>query len=74
MICTLSFNLFALMRLFLPEELAYHRATTIRWRLYAIAGKVVKTGRQIFIQMKEKHRILLEAVLSRIRMLEPIFI
>ncbi len=72
MISALSFNLLALMRLFLPEELAYHRATTIRWRLYAIAGKIVKTGRQIFIQMKEKHRILLETVLSRIRMIEPV--
>jgi len=74
MISALSFNLFALMRLFLPEELAHHRAGTIRWRLYAIAGKVVKTGRQIFIKMKEKHRIVLEAVLSRIRMIEPMLI
>jgi protein-tyrosine phosphatase len=74
MISALSFNLFALMRLFLPEELAHHRAGTIRWRLYAIAGKVVKTGRQVFISMKEKHRILLEAVLSRIRMIEPMLI
>jgi len=74
MISALSFNLFALMRLFLPEELAHHRAGTIRWRLYAIAGKVVKTGRQVFINMKEKHRILLEAVLSRIRMIEPMLI
>ena len=30
MISALSFNLFALMRLFLPEELAHHRAGTIR--------------------------------------------
>jgi len=74
MISALSFNLFALMRLFLPEELAHHRAGTIRWRLYAIAGKIVKTGRQLFINMKEKHRILLEAVLSRIRMIEPMLI
>ena len=69
MISALSFNLLALMRLFLPEELAHHRAGTIRWRLYAIAGKIVKTGRQVFIQMKDKHRVLLEAVLSRIRMI-----
>lgn len=74
MISALSFNLFALMRLFLPEELAHHRAGTIRWRLYAIAAKVVKTGRQVFISMKEKHRILLEAVLSRIKIIEPMLI
>ncbi|MCK5478154.1 MAG: IS1380 family transposase [Methylococcales bacterium] len=72
MISALSFNLLALMRLFLPEELAHHRVVTIRWRLYAIAGKVIKTGRQIFIQMKDKHRALLEIVLSRIRMIEPV--
>ncbi|MCK5479386.1 MAG: IS1380 family transposase, partial [Methylococcales bacterium] len=74
MISALSFNLLALMRLFLPEELAHHRAMTIRWRLYAIAAKVVKTGRQIFIKTKEKHHVLLEAVLARIRMIEPIAI
>lgn len=30
LISTLSFNLFALMRQLLPEELAHHRATTLR--------------------------------------------
>ena len=74
MISALSFNLLALMRLFLPEELAHHRAMTIRWRLYAIAAKVVRTGRQIFIKMKEKHQELLEAVLARIRLIEPVAI
>lgn len=70
MICALSFNLFALMRLFLPEDLAHHRVITLRWRLYAIAAKVVKTGRQLYIKMKAKHCALLESVLSRIRMIE----
>ena len=74
MISALSFNLLALLRLFLPEELAHHRAMTIRWQLYAIAAKLVKTGRQIFIKMKEKHHVLLEAVLARIRMIEPVAI
>jgi hypothetical protein len=31
-ICALSYNLFALMRQLLPEELAHHRAMSIRWR------------------------------------------
>ena len=74
MICALSFNLLALMRLFLPEELAYHRVITIRWRVYAMAAKVVKTGRQIFIKMKAKHHALLEAILARIRLIEPVAI
>jgi hypothetical protein len=74
MISALSFNLLALMRLFLPEELAHHRAITIRWRLYAIAAKVVRTGRQVFIKMKEKHAALLATVLARIRQIAPVAI
>ncbi len=74
MISALSFNLLALMRLFLPEDLAHHRAITIRWRLYAMAAKVVKTGRQVFIKMKEKHHGLFEAVLARIKMIELVVI
>ena len=46
LITALSYNLFALMRQLLPAELVHHRAITLRWRLYAIAAKVVKTGRQ----------------------------
>ena len=61
-------------RLLLPEELAHHRANTLRWRLYAIAVKVVRTGRHIFIRMKEKHQVLLQAVLAIIRVIEPVAI
>lgn len=63
LIAALSYNLFALMRQLLPEELTRHRALTLRWRLYAIAAKIVKTGRQLFVQLKENHRALLERVL-----------
>jgi len=59
------------MRQLLPEELAHHRAMTLRWRLYAIAAKVVKTGRQLFVKMQEKHRILLEQVLLALKEFEP---
>jgi hypothetical protein len=44
LISALSFNIFALMRALLPEDLAHHRGMTIRWRLYAIAAKVVRTA------------------------------
>ena len=44
MISALSFNLFALMRLLLPEELSHHRVITLRWKVYAMAAKVVRTG------------------------------
>ena len=59
------------MRQLLPEELAHHRAMTLRWRLYAIAAKVVRTGRQLFVKMQAKHRILLERVLMALKEFEP---
>ena len=60
LISALSYNLFALMRQLLPGELSQHRAITLRWRLYAIAAKVVRTGRQLLVKMRENHRILTE--------------
>ncbi len=71
LISALSFNLFALMRQLLPEELASHRVMTIRWRLYAIAAKVVKTGRQLFVKLHAKHQTLLEQVLAALRRFDP---
>jgi len=61
----------ALMRVLLPEELAHHRVITIRWRLYAIAAKVVKTGRQLFVKVSRRHRKLLAEALSALRRFEP---
>jgi hypothetical protein len=70
LISALSYNLFALMRQLLPEELAHHRAITLRWRLYAMAAKIVKTGRQLLVKLKEKHRTLLEQVLLALKEFE----
>jgi arsenate reductase-like glutaredoxin family protein len=71
LISALSYNLFALMRQLLPVELSQHRVTTIRWRVYAIAAKIVKTGRQILLKLKSHHKLLLENVLMALRSLEP---
>jgi hypothetical protein len=71
LISALSFNLFALMRSLLPEDLAHHRGMTIRWRLYAMAAKVVRTGRQLFVKLKEEHSLLLERVLLVLKEFEP---
>jgi hypothetical protein len=43
-------HLFALMRQLLPLEFANKRAKYIRYRLYAIAAKVIKTGRKVIIK------------------------
>ncbi len=70
LISALSYNLFTLMRQLQPADLAHHRAITLRWRLYAIAEKVVKTGRQLFVKLKEKHRTLLEQLLIALKEFE----
>lgn len=70
-ICSLAYNLFALMRQLLPEGLECHRAKTIRWRLYAIAAKVIQSGRQVFIKVQAQHLALLNQVLTAIRQFEP---
>ncbi len=70
-ICALAYNLFALMRQLLPEGMECHRAKTIRWRLYAMAAKVVKTGRQVFIKVQAQHQALLDQVLTAMRQFEP---
>ena len=59
------------MRQLLPEELAQHRAMTLRWRFYAIAAKVVKTGRQLVVNLKEKYQTLLAQVLLALKEFKP---
>lgn len=71
LLSALSYNVFALMRALLPSELSHHRAVTIRWRLYAMAAKVVKTGRRLYVKLKEQHRTLLEKVLLSLKEFEP---
>jgi hypothetical protein len=70
-ICALAYNLFALMRQLLPEGLETSRAKTIRWRLYAIAAKVIKTGRCVFVKAQSQHQALLDTILTTMRQFEP---
>jgi len=53
----IAFNLMAwFKKLVLPES--YHRATikTIRHHVLNVAGKIVRTGRQLFLKISEKYR------------------
>jgi len=70
-LCGLAYNLFALMRHLLPAQWAQCRVTTIRWRLYALAGKVVRHGRQITIKLREEARSLLDEALQPLRRFAP---
>ena len=46
-ICVLAYNLFVLMRALAPTILHNYRAKRARWCIYHIAGKVVRSGRQL---------------------------
>ena len=54
-ICSLSYNLFALMRQILPLEFANKRAKYVRNRLYAIAAKVLQHGRQVIVKCQAQY-------------------
>ena len=71
LVSSLSYNLFALMRALIPEDLSHHRAVTIRWRLYGVAAKIIKTGRQFFVCLQDKNHQLFERVLSALRRFKP---
>jgi hypothetical protein len=66
-LCGLAYNVFALMRQLLPEQWAQNRVSTIRWRLYALAGKLVRHGRQWTIKMSDANQALLSRVLQHLR-------
>ena len=68
-IMVLAFNLLALLRrLALPEEMASCRLKALRFRLFAIAGRVVKHSRQLRIRVFAGNRAaaLLAAVRERL--------
>lgn len=54
-LCALSYNLFAFMRQLLPNHSKKQRIKAFRLRVYAIAGKVVKHGRQTVLKLQSSH-------------------
>ena len=66
-LCGLAYNVFALMRQLLPAQWAISRAPTIRWRLYALAGKLVHHGRQWTLKLCEENQSLLSGALQSLR-------
>ncbi|CAC9587804.1 IS1380-Spn1, transposase [uncultured Gammaproteobacteria bacterium] len=63
-ICSLSYNLFALMRQILPLEFANKRAKYVRNRFYAIAAKVLQHGRQVIVKCQAQYYDLLSQPLK----------
>ena len=64
---TLAYNLFALLRMALPKRWEACRVMTIRWRLYAMAGKLVRHARSLTLKLCQAGADLLAEVLARIR-------
>lgn len=71
-ICSLSYNLFALMRQLLPLEFVSKRAKYVRHRLYGIAAKVVQHGRQVVVKCQVQYYALLNQVLNNIKAFKPL--
>jgi len=57
-LCALAYNVFALMRGLLPG-MSRHRAISLRQRLYALAAKVVCTGRRLIVKLVADRRDML---------------
>ena len=70
-ICALAYNLLVLLRTSLPAEFETARAKKIRYHLYTIAGKCVKTGRQIALKVARGYSLLKSAV-QQIHLMFPV--
>ena len=68
-LCSLAYNLFALLRMYLPAHFESTRAKTFCWRIFAMAGKVVRHGRKIFLKLKKNHQALLNNILLSLKRL-----
>lgn len=71
LISALAYNLLALLRELLPESLSRCRAPTLRNRLYAMAGKLVKSGRSWYLKVQAKNQALLSEVTLSLRRFKP---
>nr|WP_249360671.1 transposase [Bathymodiolus heckerae thiotrophic gill symbiont] len=71
-ICSLSYNLFALMRQLLPLEFANKRAKYVRHRLYSIAAKVIQHAGQVIVKCQAQYYDLLNQVLNSIKAFRPV--
>ena len=76
--CILAYNLFVLMRALAPTILRNYRAKRVRWLVYRIAGKVVRGGRQLRLnitamgyEILEQLVAIFQAVIPPPKIIEP---
>ncbi len=64
----LAYNLFRMFELhILPIDWHRHQIRTVRWRLYQVAGKVVRHAGQVYLKVQETYYGLFEMIRRRIR-------
>jgi hypothetical protein len=64
----LAYNLFRMFELdILPMDWRRHQIRTVRWRLYQVAGKVVRHAGQLYLKVQEPYYGLFEMIRRRIR-------
>lgn len=63
-LCVTAYNLFVLFRHSLPPEWHTRRAITVRWRLYALAAKVVCHARRVYLKFRPEQARLVKSLLA----------
>ena len=66
-ICTLSYNLFVMLRKHLPDEFNKSRAKAVRLRIYSMAAKLIKHSRQYKLKLQEFNNNLLSQIIGKIK-------
>ncbi len=66
-ICTLSYNLFVMLRDHLPDEFNKSRAKAVRLRIYAMAAKLIKHSRQYKLKLQKSNNNLLSQIIDKIK-------
>ena len=66
-ICTLSYNLFVMLRNHLPDEFSKSRAKAVRLRIYSMAAKLIKHSRQFKLKLQEFNQGLLSQIIDKIK-------
>ena len=66
-LCAIAYNLLALLRMVLPAKWEKHRAPTIRYRLYAVAGQIVHHARQWTLKLNSDRRAELDEAIWSVR-------
>ena len=65
-ICTLSYNLFVMLREHLPDVFKKTRAKAVRLRIYGMAAKLVKHSRQYKLKLQKFNNKLLANIIEKI--------